>query len=449
VIRRRFLLATPAIIAVAASLMPLRGARAQGELRGDWSKPRVMNRCGMEFALGHKITDSDVQTILSRHHAKVIDVSWGIAYTIETSEPDILPLAKELVDTGIASYVEPNLLLPHMAIPNDTDYAGQQNWLAEMNCPAAWDTLKLQDLTLGSMPTVVIADCGIDTTHPDLAVNIVGTHDVTGTGVTDTSGHGTQCSGLAAAVTNNATGVASVGWGGSVFALKVGNPNVDIFWLDTGLQWILANVTPPAVISMSFVGPLRTITYSTTFPALYRAGFFLVAGSGNNGDVTNPPVCLEGPLNSDFVLGTAAVDGFGGSPFSRPSYSNYGPTQEFNDTVPAVGHGALVACVGGSIGNGIITTNFDGGYTTGFIGTSYSTAILAGIVRYLMVANPALSLADIWYIVTNPANGQATSGFTGVVAPWLNPPSPLVDLCLAAALRAQRSPYSGRRGIRR
>jgi thermitase len=403
----------------------------------------------MEFAPGHKIMDSDVQAIFARHGVKVLNVSWGIAYLLETTDADAIGLARELTETGIALYVEPNSILSHLAIPNDTDYAGQQNWLAEMNCPAAWDTLKLQDLPLGPMPTVVVVDSGIDTTHPDLAANIVATNDQTGLGIADTTGHGTQCSGFAAAITNNAEGVASVGWGGSVVAVKVSHPNPDIFLIDSGLQWVLANITPPAVISMSFVGPLLTITYSTTFPALYRAGFFLVAGSGNSGAVTVPQTCLEGPLNSDFVLGTAAVDGFGGSPFARPPYSNYGPTQEFNASVPAVGHGALVACIGGSVGNGLITTNFDGGYTTGFIGTSFSTAILAGLVRYLMVANPALSLADIWYIVTNPANGHATTGFLGVDPQWINPPSPLVDLCLAAALRAQRSPYSGRRGIRR
>ena len=37
---RRSLLAAPAIVLVASSLMPLCGARAQSQLKGDWAKKR-------------------------------------------------------------------------------------------------------------------------------------------------------------------------------------------------------------------------------------------------------------------------------------------------------------------------------------------------------------------------------------------------------------------------
>ena len=74
---------------------------------------------------------------------------------------------------------------------------------------------------------------------------------------------------------------------------------------------------------------------------------------------------------------------------------------------------------------------------------------MSAFVRYLMVANPGLSNDDLWAIVTDPANGQATTGFTGVAAPWGSVPCPQLDLCLAAALRGQRAPWHGRHPVGR
>ena len=88
--------------------------------------------------------------------------------------------------------------------------------MGNINCPAAWDTLQLQGLSLGAMPPGYDLNTGIDATHPDLAANIVNSHDFSGSGINDTDGHGTYCAGFIGAITNNSTGVASVGWGGSM-----------------------------------------------------------------------------------------------------------------------------------------------------------------------------------------------------------------------------------------
>ena len=98
--------------------------------------------------------------------------------------------------------------------PNDTGFATQWNLGTfagsnGVNAEAAWTG------THGS-PSIKVAvlDTGADMAHPELAGKLVDPFNATdlSTNVTDTVGHGTATTGLIAGLTNNATGLASLGW---------------------------------------------------------------------------------------------------------------------------------------------------------------------------------------------------------------------------------------------
>lgn len=108
-------------------------------------------------------------------------------------------------------YVERDETYQTQMTPNDPQF-GSQHAPAQINAPAAWDT------TTGSQDvTLAVIDTGTQYDHPDLAPQF---GDSVGTDLDDGDGdpapdysfesHGTHVSGLAAAATNNARGVAGV-----------------------------------------------------------------------------------------------------------------------------------------------------------------------------------------------------------------------------------------------
>ncbi len=101
---------------------------------------------------------------------------------------------------------------------NDPYLATMQSYLEQVKAPEAWN------ISTGSVTPVVIAvvDTGSESSHPDLAANIIGGYDLVGAdsnnpipdnnpNVTgENYAHGVHVSGLASAVTNNTIGLASI-----------------------------------------------------------------------------------------------------------------------------------------------------------------------------------------------------------------------------------------------
>ena len=93
---------------------------------------------------------------------------------------------------------------------NDPGYA--QQWALPK---IGWDQVYGSVTPIGSA-VVAVLDTGVDAMHPDLVSNLVlGTSILDGsTGGTDPNGHGTSMAGIIAAQTNNAVGIAGVGFAG-------------------------------------------------------------------------------------------------------------------------------------------------------------------------------------------------------------------------------------------
>jgi subtilisin family serine protease len=113
--------------------------------------------------------------------------------------------------------VEKNRLLAPDFVPNDSLYLSQWH-LPKISAPLAWN------LSQGAPGiTIAILDSGVDATHPDLAAKLVPGYNFydNNTNTADVYGHGTMVAGVAAALSNNGIGVASVAWQNLLMPIRV------------------------------------------------------------------------------------------------------------------------------------------------------------------------------------------------------------------------------------
>ncbi len=198
----------------------------------------------------------------------------------------------------------------------------------------------------------------------------------------DFDGHGTHCSGDAAATTNNGIGVAAPGWGCKIGALRAG-------WTTTGGLGVVGlleatNAITYAmnhgfdVISMSFGGPGGDPFYfQQAMQMAYDAGLILVAAAGN--ESSNVP---QYPAAEDMVIAVAATD----QNDELADFSSWG------DWVTLAAPGVAIYS----------TTNAGGYGQQG--GTSMACPIVAGSIANLMsIAPPGWTNDDIIFRLTSTA----------------------------------------------
>ena len=151
---------------------------------------------------------------------------------------------------------------------------------ADIDAPEAWH------ITTGSPDVrIAILDSGIDPNHPDLAGKLVDDAiDLTGSlTVDDNYGHGTHVAGIAAAETNNGTGVAGVGYDASLLNVKVlGDEGWGASsWIAEGIVWAMGR--DARVINMSLGFYRKSLTLQAAVDDAWNSGVLLVAAAGNDG----------------------------------------------------------------------------------------------------------------------------------------------------------------------
>lgn len=219
-------------------------------------------------------------------------------------------IAELSADPNVA-YAEPNLLrYPMETVPNDPSFTeqwglqntGQSHGISNSTTQTAagtpdadMDVTEAWDVTQGDEDTVIaILDSGVDTSHPDLAANlwtneaelngIAGVDDDDNGYVDDVNGfdfaegdagvfepnssyfgfdHGTHVAGTAAAVADNATGVAGVCPNCKIMVLKVFEPH------DTD--------APPDGIKDTMLGDVASSIAATNYAI--RMGAHVINGS--------------------------------------------------------------------------------------------------------------------------------------------------------------------------
>lgn len=212
-------------------------------------------------------------------------------------------------------YAEPNFILKGMFIPNeyaDRDELIWSQWgLGTIMAPEAWDKFNIAGNEFpGENIVVAVLDTGADYNHLDLQANIWENlieksgaegvdddnngyvDDVQGWNFNwgiwpdsnnpdDNDGHGTNVTGIIAAVTNNNFEVAGLSWGSKVMVLKVSDifETMPLSNIINAIGYAVDN--DAKVISMS----LGTESYSGSLEeavnAAFDSGCVLVAAAGN------------------------------------------------------------------------------------------------------------------------------------------------------------------------
>lgn len=289
---------------------------------------------------------------------------------------------------GVLS-VRPAVARFAMDVPNDALYSSdQQTYLNAVHAPDAWTTTH----GLASV-AIAVVDSGVDSTNPDLnggkvtatfnAVN--GTSDAS-----DTFGHGTFVAGVAAATTNNSTGIAGAGFNTSIMAVKVQAADGTFSVTDeiTGILW--AATHGAKVINISLGGTQYDPTEAAAIATAQADGAVVVAAAGNDGlhgDPTEYPAAYPG------VIGVGAVDP---TFATRTDFSEYGnwvsvaaPGENIEGTVPVNGSD-LFPPAGADYAQGD--------------GTSFSSPIVAGEVALLAAVRPSATVDQLRAAVINSAH---------------------------------------------
>ncbi len=362
-------------------------------------------------------------------------------YQVELdSDSDIDQLIATLQEDPNVEYAEKIPIERLFFDPNDpAENAGEQWHLGTIDAFAAWD------LSLGDEEVVVaIVDDAVKITHEDLTNNIWinsgeipnnnvdddnngYVDDVNGWDVADNDknpnppssatsssfSHGTHVASLVGATTNNGLGVAAIGGGVSIMAVKCtanNSSNTSIIthgW--SGFQYAMSNGAD--IINISWGGTGSSFTYQALINAASNAGITIVAAAGNSSTSTE-----FYPAAYDNVIAVAATT----STDTKASYSNYGTWVD-------------VAAPGSSLKGCVATSNTAYAYKSG---TSMASPVTAGLCALLLSYEPTLTPSGILSCLTTTA--VAVTGSTNVGAGRINANAAM--LCAAPASCA--TPYN-------
>lgn len=312
-----------------------------------------------------------------------------------TKVADVDELIRNLNKDDLVEYAEKIPLERTEYSPNDPNANDTYQWyLTKIKAYQAWD------LNKGSSGVVVaVVDDAVKITHEDLQSKLWvnpseianNNFDDDGNGFVDdingfdladndkdpsppntataaTFSHGTHVAGIAAGATDNALGIASIGYNIRVMSLKcVQDASTDPTIIQYGWQGIQYAITKHAdVINISWGGSSSAQTYQNIINAANSQGTVVVAAAGNAN--TSNTFYPAGYTNVIAVGATGTAD-------EKASYSNYGTWVK-------------VSAPGNSIRSCVATANNTYASKSG---TSMATPVVAGLCALIKSYNGSLT----------------------------------------------------------
>src|SRR4030042_826973 len=269
------------IIFVLAFLFGAAGFSASSAADNGQNKSALPDRLLVQFKPGttgaqmsaiHRNMGAELETVIPAIGVHIVKVPKGQG------------LSKAMayrMQSGV-QFVEGDSVAQIVDVPNDS-YYGSQWGMGKVLAPQAWD------ITRGSSSIrIAILDTGIDLEHPDLASKIVSSINFTPSPPADANGHshGTHVAGIAAAITNNAMGVAGLGRNSSLMNVKVlGDDGYGYYsWIAQGIIWAADNGAQ--VINLSLGGSTASSTLENAVNYAWNKGAVVVAAAGNDGSTS-------------------------------------------------------------------------------------------------------------------------------------------------------------------
>ncbi|NJL15409.1 MAG: S8 family serine peptidase, partial [Microscillaceae bacterium] len=316
-------------------------------------------------------------------------------YTLDVPDAQIKNLAKIITAiqaSGLTDVVEYNEVIrlslpvpsPSRPAPPPIDYGLDDPNLAQlwgfekMQMADYFQYLRQEEISPKKRAKIAILDTGVEGRHEDLKDNYVSTRSQYDQ---DKQSHGTHCAGIAAAVSNN-------GRGGASLALNPGFLQVTSIKVLSDFGWgtqqdIINGMIEAAdqgadVISMSLGGPSRDNAqkaYEAAIRYANRAGAVVVVAAGNdNRNAKNyVPAACEGVI----VVAALSPD------LKKASFSNF---------ISDLGMGIAAP------GQDILST-IPGNKYAAYSGTSMATPYVAGLVGVLKALRSDLNTAQVYALL--------------------------------------------------
>lgn len=304
-------------------------------------------------------------------------------YDLEIAEPNYIFTKQNLLLSTVPEKEEParprQRVAAEGAVPNDEFFQPYQWNLNQIYASQGWN------LSGGEDVTIAVLDTGVDPNHLDLKDKLLPGFNAfdESDDVSDSHGHGTHVAGIAAALTNNVTGIAGVSWKSQILPVKVLNEKGEgsSFEVAKGIYWAVDHGAD--VINMSLGDYYDSEALHDAIRYAYEQDVVLITASGND-NVEDPMY----PSRYDEVLTVAAVD----DTRNRAFFSNYG--QHVDVAAP---------------GEHIPSLFPDNNYTV-MSGTSMAAPHVAGLAGLIRALRPDLTNQEVYDVITSTAEDLGTAG---------------------------------------
>ncbi|MDT8285649.1 MAG: S8 family serine peptidase [Elusimicrobiales bacterium] len=304
--------------------------------------------------------------------------------------------------------IQPNHVYRPSRIPDDP-FVNSQYALSRMSAYAGWE----YEVGDSSRVTVAVLDTGIEGTHYELSSKLVGVSQFFNPNLagaqspneppTAACNHATRVAGLAAALTDNTTGMAGISWGAKLISLKVfangdcvddclnggcGTSDAAIINAIKHAATLHGDPTHGKVVlnmSLGEEGGTCSPAMQSAVNEASDAGVLLLSASGNGASTVNSPA------NCSFVVPVGATDA--GDKLAY--FSSRGPEMaQRGISAPGVA---------------VYTTDIGAAYATAD-GTSFSTPLTAGAAALVWSAKPVYTSTDVANVLRNTADDLGVSG---------------------------------------
>ncbi len=306
----------------------------------------------------------------------------GDQYTvIQVGEVIYCSVLDALQNVPGIQYAEPNYSFSLLeTYPNDA-YFDDQYYLNNILAPQAWDYV-----TGSPAVTIAVIDTGVDAGNPDLGSKLIDGYDFVENDAVpqDENGHGTFVAGVAAASTNNGSGVAGVSWGAQIMPLRVLDRYGNGSYASAASAILWAADHGARVINMSIGGSKYSQVLADAVDSAMQRGVVMVAATGNTG--------------SPFVLYPAAL----------PGVIAVGATDAYNNLAGFSNNGPQVDVV--APGVSIIGLGLDAPFTISS-GTSMASPQVAGYAALLFSVPGVAYSSQVEEIILSTAKDLGAGGF--------------------------------------